>query len=202
MKKYLKETWYMYVITFVFCFMMFLYEPLVMFLNNTADWIFVYAGDGDFTDETFSGNRADFPHIPAEYNEYPHSEEQFYLKIRYQEGLHEISKLKFNFRYMTAEGQYTLWEGNERTIKWTAQAKAEECTTGKDCPCGGHHKNAADTDGDGVDDCSGGAVKCPHGYYEHHWESISVAVDAKYTEEKIDVQDLAEVTSHHPNLTN
>lgn len=40
MKKYFKDIWYMYVITFVFCFMLFLYEPLIMFLNNDADFWF------------------------------------------------------------------------------------------------------------------------------------------------------------------
>ena len=40
MKKYLKDTRYMYVITFVFCFMLFLYEPLTMYLSNTADFWF------------------------------------------------------------------------------------------------------------------------------------------------------------------
>ena len=40
MKKYLKETWYMYAIVFVFCFMLFLYEPLVMFLGNVSDFWF------------------------------------------------------------------------------------------------------------------------------------------------------------------
>ena len=167
-------------------------EPAPLTIKD--DWIFVYAGDGDFTDETFSGERANFPHIPEKYNVYPHSEEQFYLKIRYQEGLHELNSLKFSFRYMTAHGTYNLYEGNERTLKWTAQGTANECTDGEDCDCGGHHENAADTDGDGTDDCSGGAVECDHGYYEDHWESIEVAVNAKYTDEKIDVQDLAEVT--------
>ena len=40
MKEYLKKTWYMYVIVFVLCFMLFLYEPLIMYLGNTSDFWF------------------------------------------------------------------------------------------------------------------------------------------------------------------
>lgn len=40
MKKYFNDTWYMYAIVFVFCFMLFLYEPLVMFLSNISDFWF------------------------------------------------------------------------------------------------------------------------------------------------------------------
>ena len=40
MKKYLKNTWYMYVIVFVCCFMLFLYEPLMLYLGNVQDFWF------------------------------------------------------------------------------------------------------------------------------------------------------------------
>ena len=40
MKEYLKNTWYMYAIVFVFCFMLFLYEPLIMFFSNNDDFWF------------------------------------------------------------------------------------------------------------------------------------------------------------------
>ncbi len=40
MKKYLNETWSMYVLVFAFCFMLFLYEPLTMYLGNISDFWF------------------------------------------------------------------------------------------------------------------------------------------------------------------
>lgn len=40
MKKYLKNTWYMYLIVFVCCFMLFLYEPLMLYLGNVQDFWF------------------------------------------------------------------------------------------------------------------------------------------------------------------
>ncbi len=40
MKDYFKETWGMYVIVFVFCFMHLLYEPLLLYINNVADFWF------------------------------------------------------------------------------------------------------------------------------------------------------------------
>ena len=43
MKKYFKETWYVYTIVFAFCFMLFLCEPLTMFLNNPTDFWFSFS---------------------------------------------------------------------------------------------------------------------------------------------------------------
>lgn len=40
MKNYLKETWYMYIISFVFCFMLFFFEPIMMYLGNVSDFWF------------------------------------------------------------------------------------------------------------------------------------------------------------------
>ncbi len=40
MKKYLKETWSAYVLSFVFCYMLFFYEPLTMYLSNVSDFWF------------------------------------------------------------------------------------------------------------------------------------------------------------------
>jgi len=40
MKKYLKDTWSMYLIIFVLCFMLFLYEPLLMYMSNVSDFWF------------------------------------------------------------------------------------------------------------------------------------------------------------------
>ena len=40
MKKYFKETWYVYAIVFAFCYMLFLYEPLMLYLNNISDFWF------------------------------------------------------------------------------------------------------------------------------------------------------------------
>lgn len=40
MKKYIRDTWCMYVTFFVFCFMLFLYEPLMMYLSNISDFWF------------------------------------------------------------------------------------------------------------------------------------------------------------------
>lgn len=40
MKNYIKNTWYMYVIAFVFCFMLFLYEPIMMFLVQQDEFAF------------------------------------------------------------------------------------------------------------------------------------------------------------------
>ena len=43
MKNYLVNTWYMYVISFVFCYMLFLYEPLLMYMNNPSDFWFDFS---------------------------------------------------------------------------------------------------------------------------------------------------------------
>ena len=40
MKKYLKNTWFMYLISFVLCFMLFIFEPISMFAGNVDDFWF------------------------------------------------------------------------------------------------------------------------------------------------------------------
>lgn len=189
------------------------------------EWKFAYAADGDFTESTFSGKRADFPNIPEKYNLYPHSGEEFYLKIKYQEGIHKIARMKFNFRYMEAEGSYNMYEGNQRTIEWTATVTTKHCASGKKCSHGeeGAHDYQSGTTptyttcpGGSKDHpcahgsegacseqvqsgtapvyshCDGGTA-CEHGYYHAHYVSIDLAVNAKETEVKVDVQDDADV---------
>lgn len=60
--------------------------------------------------------------IPEKFNVYPHTDEDFYLVIDYKDGLNRIKGFHLDFRYLTAEGQYELYEGNIERFKWTVSA--------------------------------------------------------------------------------
>lgn len=44
---------------------------------------------------------------------YPHTNEEFYIKLKYNESATKITNLKFNFKYMNAAGKYEKLEGKE-----------------------------------------------------------------------------------------
>lgn len=60
--------------------------------------------------------------IPEKFNVYPHTDEDFYLVIDYKDGLNRIKGFHLDFRYLTAEGQYELYEGNVEKFAWTVSA--------------------------------------------------------------------------------
>ena len=163
-------------------------------LDYGDEWEFAYGDVSEFTESNFGGSRKNFPHIPKQYNEYPHSGESFFIKVKYQEGLHEISKIKFFFRYMTASGGWTKYEGDIYVQEWESAVKTEKCTAGKNCSCGGHHTEKQYDDSEPPQEiCDGAADPCDHDMYEDHYVSIKVVSSEKYTETKKDVQDFANV---------
>lgn len=99
---------------------------------------------------------------------YPHNGEEFYIVLDYIADMRYIVDLQFDFRYMNAAGEYKKLTGEYFNAEWEPKSEAVWCDEGaKDCPCGGHHKNAQ-YDSNGNMTCSGGAKKCSHGYYGKH----------------------------------
>ena len=82
---------------------------------NQADWRII-----------FEGNR-NTSNYPSTYNLYPHSGENFYIEMNYQEGIEQISGVRFFFRYLEAEGSYDLYEGNMRIQEWEASFVVDTC---------------------------------------------------------------------------
>lgn len=130
---------------------------------------------------------------PSSYNVYPHSGEEFYIVINYQEGMECIANVKFYFRYLKASGGYTLYEGNIDEIQWTAVVKATECTSGSKCDHGSSHESSVNHgDDENPDYCSGGH-KCSHGQYKHHYDNAWVEYSSSISGSK-DIQDIAYCT--------
>ncbi len=159
-------------------------------LKYEDDWKFEFAEE--FKENEFTHKRKDFPHIPTDYNVYPHSGENFFIKIRFQDGITELTKMKFYFRVLQATGSYTKYTGNVLTQQWDAEISVKKCTDGKDCECGGHHETEQ-TDDEGNVTCSGGADDCEHGYYRWHYVNIKVKTKEEYNGSKQKCQDFAHV---------
>ena len=159
---------------------------------NSADceWTIKYA-DG----------RTDAPGIPSKYNLYPHSGEQFYIQIKFQEGIEKISGLKFSFRYLEAEGSYTRYQNDIEVLKWNANVQygtgvcngADPCFYGEIHNDLRDHRMGVDSDGDGEEDiitCDGRS--CPHGELDPHpiYTSATVTYNVSIASRVIDIQDI------------
>ena len=162
-------------------------------LTYETDWKFEYSDK--FNEDSFKHERRNFPHIPDDYNVYPHSGENFFIKIRFQDGITELSKMKFYFRVLEASGSYTRYEGKINTQKWKAKVTVDKCEDGHDCDCddGSNHTEAQDFDDDGDDDCPGNAEACEHGFFDWHYCSADLEVTEKYNGKSQDAQDFAYV---------
>lgn len=63
-------------------------------------------------------------------SQYPHTGEEFYIKLNYQDSLTRITNIKFKFKYMNAAGKYEELEGKryieyeDGTVERVAQALA------------------------------------------------------------------------------
>lgn len=66
--------------------------------------------------------------VPEKYHAYPHTGEDFYLVIDYEDGLNKITGFHLDFRYLTAQGTYELFEGIIEKYQWTVSAPSfTEC---------------------------------------------------------------------------
>lgn len=75
-------------------------------------WTFGYSGARKQTATTGDA-------IPSGYNTYPHTGENFYFIIDYEEGIEKIEGLQLQFRNLTASGTYQVSEGTVEKWKWT-----------------------------------------------------------------------------------
>lgn len=66
--------------------------------------------------------------VPEKYHAYPHTGEDFYFVIDYQDGLNKITGFHLDFRYLTAQGSYELFSGIIEKYRWTVSAPSfTEC---------------------------------------------------------------------------
>lgn len=149
---------------------------------NQADWRII-----------FEGNR-NTSNYPSTYNLYPHSGENFYIEMNYQEGIEQISGVRFFFRYLEAEGSYDLYEGNMRIQEWEASFVVDTCEENTyTCEHNRYLPHDYD-DEDGVTHhCSGGRV-CSHGWRgsEGHIISVSLHIETHDLGDTTqDIQDVA-----------
>ncbi len=78
-------------------------------------WTFGYSGARKQTATTGDA-------IPSGYNTYPHTGENFYFIIDYEEGIEKIEGLQLQFRNLTASGTYQVSEGTVEKWKWTVDS--------------------------------------------------------------------------------
>lgn len=153
-------------------------------LKFDSDWYITYAAGRNVSK------------YPSSYNVYPHTKENFYIEIKYQEGIESIVNLKFYFRYLTAEGGYTLYKGNIEEIQWNAVVKSHYCTDGSVCNKGSAHDSRRThghrSDGTAIK-CRGGK-HCDHGLYYHHYDHVWVEYSSSIISKDKDIQDIAYCT--------
>ncbi len=65
------------------------------------------------------------------YDNFPHTGEDFYIKLNYQDGINALTSLKVFFRYMEAESLWTKSIGEIEILKWSAHFGLGTCRTGK-----------------------------------------------------------------------
>lgn len=58
--------------------------------------------------------------IPDQYDAYPHTGEDFYILLDYEEGMHMLGGLTFNFRCLTASGTYHITTGYIEKWAWSS----------------------------------------------------------------------------------
>lgn len=56
--------------------------------------------------------------VPEKFDVYPHTEEDFYLIIDYEDGLNKITGFHLDFRYLIAEAKYEHYDGIIEIWKW------------------------------------------------------------------------------------
>lgn len=78
------------------------------------------------------------------YNVYPHSNEEFYININYKENMHKVTNVKFNFRCLKAESNFSNFDGDINLLDWTAKVEL-------------------------LDDKKTENTKCVHGLTNGHW---------------------------------
>lgn len=188
-------------------------------LKYGEDYKIVY-GKFEKEGEEFKEKRATFPNIPEEYtvDQHPHSGEEFYIKLYYQEGINAIAKMKFKFRYLEASANTTEYEGNILTQEWTISGDIDWCEAGHKCehgreeahddpyqvqytchgtadsPC--EHGSTTDHIAERTEyaHCDGGTA-CEHGFYHKHALKATADVDVKYNNEKLPFQPTPHVNS-------
>lgn len=81
--------------------------------KNLGDgWTFGYSGARSTKATTGDA-------IPSSFNTYPHTGENFYFIIDYEEGLEKVEGLQLTFRHLTASGTYEVSEGTVERWQWT-----------------------------------------------------------------------------------
>lgn len=79
--------------------------------------------------------------VPSNYNVYPHTTENFYIVIDYEEGINKLGGLSLNFRYLTATATYAETEGEIEKMAWTtSDLNWTECSYSRDCETHGSHE--------------------------------------------------------------
>lgn len=83
-------------------------DPTVTSSDKNYDWEFIWIrGQRDKVDDA----------------EFPHQNEEFYIKMKYIPGATEITDFAFNFRYMNAGGEYQKLTGSYSKATWEAKSK-------------------------------------------------------------------------------
>ena len=151
-------------------------------LKFDSDWYITYAAGRNVSK------------YPSSYNVYPHTKENFYIEINYQEGIESIVNLKFYFRYLTATGGYTLYKGNIEEIQWNAVIKSHHCTTGSVCSKGSAHDSSVNHGTRKHPRYCHGGKHCGHGLYYHHYDHVWVEYSSSIISKDKDIQDIAYCT--------
>ncbi len=120
--------------------------------RSEGKWDFFYKGarlvdgvpgvtDGDTTDNSQDENSVEYgTHAYDDkygYNAYPHNGEDFYIKLKYLDGLNSLLGLEVYFRYMQAESLWTRCKGEIEKLKFSVTVGYSECHSGSNSE--GHH---------------------------------------------------------------
>lgn len=107
--------------------------------------------------------------VPEKFDVYPHTEEDFYLVINYEDGLNKITGFHLDFRYLTAEGKYERYSGTVEIWKW--QVGTPEFTTCNEY-LGMHHEDEPNDPLIGGTHCTDGC----HAEYCDKYKAAKVSV--------------------------
>lgn len=117
--------------------------------------------------------------IPSGYNTYPHTGENFYFIIDYEEGIEKIEGLQLQFRNLTASGTYQVSEGTVEKWKWTVGSPTFSKCYAYLYTCHHHGENSS---------------RSCHDVYCHKYDSASVYV-TKSRSDDIPIQPVMRVVN-------
>lgn len=92
-------------------------------LKLGENYRFIYDDDNSHKEKQkgYGDSDKDYP--------YPYDDEEFYIEMDYLDNVAGLKNFKFDFQYMTANGQFEYFEGNYLVINWAPYTEITGVTT-------------------------------------------------------------------------